>query len=224
MNNNMQKKHDLTLVIPAAGKGERLGLGPKALLELNGHPLLYWVTRKALHITEDVIVTAPADQLAHFQQHCPDCKVISGGDTRQQSVRLLIENARRPYVLIHDVARPFVSLQLFDRVYQMAQKVGCAGAFLQPDIPVAVINNNQVVRDYQRHEVGIFQAPQAFSRELLLEVIALAESNNWQEQSTLQLMLRAEKTVGTVPGEKNNIKLTTPEDWQLAKFLTGYLL
>lgn len=220
----ISKNSDLTLVIPAAGIGERLGLGPKALLELNGKTLLHWVTRKALQIANEVIVTAPINKLDFFQQLCPDCTIITGGDTRQDSVKLLARKATRDYVLIHDVARPFASLSLFNQVIHKAKEVGCAGAFLHPDIPVAVIKNNLVVRDFQRSEVGLFQAPQAFARTTLLEVIALAESNNWQEQSTLQLMLRAEKAVGAVPGEKTNIKLTTPEDWQLAKSLTGYLL
>lgn len=218
------KHADLSLVIPAAGMGERLGLGPKALLELNGQPLLIWVTRKALQLTDEVIVTAPANQIALFQALCPGCKVIGGGLTRQESVKHLVAASTRPYVLIHDVARPFASLSLFNDVIQKAREVGCAGAFLQPDIPVAVIKDGLVIRDFQRNEVGIFQGPQAYNRTLLLDTIQLAEHHNWQEQSTLQLLLRANQAIGTVHGEKNNIKLTTPEDWQIAQFLTEYLV
>jgi 2-C-methyl-D-erythritol 4-phosphate cytidylyltransferase len=214
---------DVSVLIPAAGRGERLGLGPKALLELNGLPLLTWVIRKALQITDDVVVTAPQGQIGLFQELCSDCRVIDGGSTRQDSVSRLVDNADRPFVLIHDVARPFASINLFNRVITKAREVGCAGAFLEPDIPVAIIENNLVVRDFQRNQVGIFQAPQCFSRELLLDVLKQAKCNNWQEQSTLQLVLRAKKAVGTVYGEKNNIKLTTPEDWQIAQFLMEYL-
>ena len=49
----------VTVLVPAAGSGERMGLGPKALLELNGRPVLEWVVRKAMAIAVEVIVACP---------------------------------------------------------------------------------------------------------------------------------------------------------------------
>ena len=218
-----QRPDDLTVIIPAAGQGDRLGLGPKALLQLGGAPLLVWVTRKALQISSDVVVAAPAGELDNFHQLCPDCRCIEGGATRQQSVAQLVDAATRDWVIIIDVARPFASLELFRAVLAAARQTGAAGAFLEPDVPVAQIENQRVVRDFQRREVGIFQAPQAFAQELLARVHQQAEQQGWQEQSTLQLALRAGLSVVAVPGEKTNIKLTTPEDWQLAQLYTEYL-
>lgn len=218
-----ESTQDVSIVIPAAGMGERLGLGPKALLELNGASLLTWLTRKALQITDDVILSAPPDYVEHFTMLCPKCRVITGGDTRQNSVRKLVEHSTRNYVLLQDVARPFASLSLFLAVIAQAKTIGCAGAFLKPDIPIAVIKNNIVVQNFNACEVGIFQAPQAFYREDLIAVLTLAEQHHWQEQSTLQLMLRANKSVGTVAGEKYNLKITTQEDWHIAQSLIGYL-
>ncbi len=220
----IQKEDDLSIVIPAAGVGERLGLGPKALLELNGEPLIVWITRKALKLAGEVIITAPPGLHQQFRQLCPGCIIIEGGDTRQSSVENLAKHASRPYVIIHDVARPFVSLQLFIDVYKKARETGCAGTFLTPDIPVAVIEQGLVTRGYRRNQVGIFQGPQAFRREILLDIVAQANQHNWDEQSTLQLALRADVPIAAVEGEKNNIKLTTPEDWQLAHHLKDYLL
>lgn len=214
---------DLCILIPAAGIGERIGLGPKALLTLNGKPLLYWVTRKALQLSDQVVVTAPPGHVEAFAQLCPDCQIIEGGETRQASVEKLVAHSTRPYIIIHDVARPFVSLDLFLRVYHSAQTSGCAGTFLTPDIPVAVIENGIVTRGYKRSQVGIFQGPQAFARPLLEECITKAREFDWNEQSTLQLALRAGIAVAAVEGEKNNIKLTTPEDWALAPYLAGHL-
>ncbi len=214
---------DLAILIPAAGLGERLALGPKALLELAGKPLLTWVTRKALQLSDDVIVAAPPGYLDQFQELCPGCHCIEGGSTRQQSVANLLDTSTREWVIIADVARPFASSELFHTVLAKARQTGAAGAFLKPDVPVALLDHDQVVQDFQRSEVGIFQAPQAFARKLLSDVHAEANQHNWQEQSTLQLVLRAGKSVGAVPGEKTNIKLTTPEDWQLAQLFTEYL-
>lgn len=221
---SLEERHqDLSIIIPAAGIGERLGLGPKALLKLNGEPLLTWVTRKALQISDDIILSAPPDYVEYFQSLCPSCHVIAGGNTRQNSVRKLVAHSTRNYILLQDVARPFASLSLFLAVIAQAKAIGCAGAFLKPDIPIAVIKNNIVEQSFNACDVGIFQAPQAFYREDLIAVLKLAEQCHWQEQSTLQLMLRANKPVGTVAGEKYNFKITTQEDWHFAQSLIGYL-
>lgn len=214
---------DVTIIIPAAGMGERLGLGPKALLEINGKPLLFWVTEKALEITDQVIVSAPKNQLEQFKTLCPKCLIVEGGSTRQESIEILVNACKTSYVLIHDAARPFASKELFLRVIDKAKETGSAGAFLKPDIPVALIQNDTVVKDFHKHEIGIFQSPQAFLRDTLIKVISASHHFGWQEQSTLQLLLRAQIPVAVVDGEKNNIKLTTPEDWQVAQHLKACL-
>lgn len=224
MQYSIQEKHsDVTIIIPAAGMGERLGLGPKALLELNGKPILTWLTQKALAITHQVIVSAPKSQLEQFKKSCPNCIIVEGGSTRQESIERLVNACKTNYVLIHDAARPFASKELFLQVIDKAKETGGAGAFLKPDIPVALIQNGMVIKDFQKHEIGVFQSPQAFLRETLIKVIAASNQFDWQEQSTLQLLLRAQIPVMAVDGEKNNIKLTTPEDWQIAQHLKACL-
>ncbi|PCH51258.1 MAG: hypothetical protein COC20_05790 [Cellvibrionales bacterium] len=214
---------DLSVLIPAAGAGERLGQGPKALLELNGSPLIVWLTRKALQLSDDVIVTVPPNHLKEFQQLCPGCRCIAGGDTRQASVARLLAKSSRDWVMLTDVVRPFTSLDLYNQVLSKARTTGIAGAFLSPDVPIAHIVNHQIVRSFKSSEVGVFQTPHAFSRKLLVDICAQAENSSWVEQSTLELAIKAEYPVAVVPGEKNNIKLTTADDWQFAKILTEYL-
>ncbi|MDO9107359.1 MAG: 2-C-methyl-D-erythritol 4-phosphate cytidylyltransferase [Methylovulum sp.] len=214
---------DLSILIPAAGRGERLGLGPKACLELAGQPLVVWVTRKALQVCDDVVVAAPPGYLEIFRTLCPDCRIIEGGSTHQQSVGMLLDATNRDWVMTTIVARPFVSVALLDTVLDKAKEIGAAGAFLGPDVPVAQIADNQVVRDFCNHEIGFFQSPQAFSRILLKQVYAQAAQQGWIEQSPLQLVLRAGKKAGVVTGEKTNIKLTTSEDWLIAQLFTAYL-
>ena len=60
-------------------------------------------------------------------------------------------------------------------------------------------------------------------RELLLDLIARAEAAGHRTQSTLQLALQAGVPVAAVPGEKHNIKLTTPMDWRIAALLEDHL-
>jgi 2-C-methyl-D-erythritol 4-phosphate cytidylyltransferase len=138
-------------------------------------------------------------------------------------VERLLASAQGEWLVIQDAARPFCSVELLARVVEAARESGVAGAFLGPDVPVALIEDGHVVQDFKPQQVGVFQAPQAYSRAVLERLYAGARQQRWQEQSTLQLALRFGLKVRAVAGEKTNIKLTTPEDWALAQGLVGYL-
>lgn len=212
-----------SILIPAAGQGTRLGLGPKALLELGGRPLVGWLAAKALRVAAEVLVAAPVGAEEQFSALCPGCRIIAGGDTRQGSVAALVRAAHGDCVLIHDVTRPFVSESLLRAVAAAATATGAAGAFVGPEVPVARLHDGRVLEALAANEVGIFQSPQAFRRELLLSVLARADAEGWQAQSTLQLALRAGLAAAAVAGEKTNIKLTTAQDWTLAQSLKELL-
>lgn len=214
---------DVSVLIPAAGRGDRLGKGPKAFLELAGRPMLAWVAGKALRLAGEVVIAAPPGHLDRMQDLCAGCTVIEGGSTRQDSIGRLVEVASRPWLLIQDAARPFATLGLMRTVLEAARGCGAAGAFLDPEVPVAVLREGLVVQDFRADQVGVFQAPQAFERNLLVQVLAQAAARGWCEQSTLQLVLRAGLAVRTVPGEKTNLKLTTEVDLDLAAGLSRWL-
>lgn len=214
---------DLSILIPAAGSGERMGRGPKAFLELGGAPLVSWVARKARRVGGEVLVAGPGGELARMQALCPGCRCLPGGLTRQATVARLVEAASLPWVMVHDVSRPFASEALLRAVAEAALSTGAAAAILDPEVPVARLEGGRIVGHFSRQEAGIFQAPQVFSRTLLLEVLGEAERQGWEDQSTLQLVLRAGREVLAVPGEKTNLKLTNPEDLNLAQGLTWRL-
>lgn len=214
---------DVTVVIPAAGSGERLGLGPKARLSLAGEPLIGWVTRKALRVSNDVVVAVPPGEAPAYQALCPQCRCIEGGATRQTSVARLVQAAEREFVLLNDLARPFASVELHLSVLAAARRTGIAGAFLVPDVPVARLVDGRLIDAFARTEVALFQAPQAYARATLVRLLDEAEAQGWQTQSTLELAVRAGREIAVVPGEKTNLKLTTIEDWHLAQHLTKWL-
>lgn len=213
----------MSALVPAAGAGTRLGLGPKALLEIDGKPLLRSLVDRLLRVANEVVLAVPASHLAHFRSAYPDCRCIEGGGTRHDSVRRLVGAARHDWVLLQDAARPFASEALLREVAMAAVEIGCAGAFLDPEVPVARISGGFALEAIAREQAGIFQAPQAFSRALLSSILDQAATQGWCDQSTLQLALRAGVPVRSVRGEKTNIKLTTPEDWMVAQQL-GKLL
>lgn len=214
---------ELAILIPAAGMGTRLGLGPKAWLTLDGSSMLNRLASKAKTVAGSVLIAAPPGEKQKMAELCPGCSVLKGGATRQQSVALLVQASHAKYLMIQDAARPFVSATLLRAVALAARESGAAAAFLDPEVPVARLADGWATAQYASSEVGILQAPQAFSRDILEQSLAAAECAGWSAQSICQLVMFAGFPVRSVPGEKTNIKLTTPADWQMAQGLKHLL-
>jgi 2-C-methyl-D-erythritol 4-phosphate cytidylyltransferase len=214
---------DLAVVIPAAGLGERLGLGPKALLQIGERSLLQWISLKAKTVAAEVIVAAPDDCIELWSQHCPGCQVIVGGSSHLKSVANLVQAATHPWIMNLNVSMPFTSSNLMRRVADAARRSGISGAFLPIDLPVAQVQNGCVSAMYAGQTFSIAQGPNAYRRDLLLNLIRYADEVDWQRQSFLEIAMVHGCRIDTVVGEKSNIKITSPEDWALAQHLRGLL-
>lgn len=204
-----------TAIIPAAGLGTRLNKGPKGLLKLGNHTLIEWVAHTLSPIVDRIVIAVPEGYETWAGQLLPDCSIISGGATRHQSLLKLFDHSRADTVLIQDAARPFASRALCEKVLLAAELHGAAGAFLDPVVPVGSISDNKVTHYWHRSEVGIFQAPQAFSHNVLAKAMQHPDANAFQ--STLQLVISTHQPVYAVPGEAENIKITSPLDWEIAE-------
>ncbi|HWS79353.1 MAG TPA: 2-C-methyl-D-erythritol 4-phosphate cytidylyltransferase [Thermomonas sp.] len=213
----------VSFLIPAAGTGERLGLGPKGFLELQGRPLLCWLADKALQVAGEVLVAVPAGSIEAVAAMLPGCRVIAGGATRHASVARLAQAACGDWLLLHDAARPFASVALFRAALEAARETGCAATVLDPEVPVARIRDGLLVEAHPPSAMGVSQTPQAFSRQAMHRMQALAAEHGWQPQSTMQLALFAGERVRAVRGEKTNIKITTREDWSAVQHLEDLL-
>ncbi|MCZ4632716.1 2-C-methyl-D-erythritol 4-phosphate cytidylyltransferase, partial [Streptomyces rubrogriseus] len=134
-------------VIPAAGRGVRLGPGaPKALRALGGTPMLIHAVRAmaASRAVSLVVVVAPPDGAgevkslldAHALPERTDFVVVPGGETRQESVRLGLDALPPEYgiVLVHDAARPLVPVDTVDAVIDAVREGAPA---VVPAVPLA---------------------------------------------------------------------------------------
>ncbi|WP_187395023.1 IspD/TarI family cytidylyltransferase [Pigmentiphaga aceris] len=214
-------------LIPAAGFGARLGEGPKAWLALDQKPIFVWVVSKFIGLVDEIVMAVPPDALAYaetvVQEHGLQVRLIEGGTTRQESIRRMVAVAHGERVVIHDVARPFATRSLLGEVIKAGMTHDATAAFLPVEVPVARIEGGTVKRYLNASQVALFQTPLAFNRLALLTLLDDAQRDGIERQSPIQLWLDAGRQVHPVPGEKNNIKLTTPEDLALAQLLTPYL-
>jgi 2-C-methyl-D-erythritol 4-phosphate cytidylyltransferase len=207
-------------VLLAAGKGERLGGGDKGLVELAGRPLLAYSieTVDSCPAIESFVIAAPAGREEEVKDLASRSgklhAVVTGGDTRQVSVRIALEGVPEAFdaVACHDVARPFASTALFERA--LAALSSADGAV--PAVPLADtvkrVRGESVVETVPRDDLVAVQTPQAFRRGVLEEAHAAADRDGLTATDDAALLELAGFRVVTVPGDPMNRKVTQPED------------
>ncbi len=205
-------------LIPAAGSGTRLGQGPKAFVEVGGLSLLARsVAALAPHVGEVVVALPEGWTLPGGVQ----ARAVTGGPTRQASVRALLRATEAEIVLIHDAARPFLPLDVLEGVRAAAADVGAATAAL----PVADTLVREVAGSWgqltPREGLWAVQTPQGFRRELLLAAHKAAERAQLQATDDAGLVAWTGLPVRLVPGDARLFKVTTPGDLVLARALAA---
>ncbi|KUN37429.1 2-C-methyl-D-erythritol 4-phosphate cytidylyltransferase [Streptomyces longwoodensis] len=222
-------------VIPAAGRGVRLGPGaPKALRTLNGTPMLIHAVRAlaASRAVSLVVVVAPPDGAAevkslldaHALPERTDFVVVPGGGTRQESVRLGLEALPPEYriVLVHDAARPLVPVDTVDAVIEAVREGAPA---VVPALPLADTvkevepagtpgDPEPVLSTPSRARLRAVQTPQGFDREALVRAHASVTGEVTDDASMVEQL--GERVV-VVPGHEEAFKVTRPLDLVLAE-------
>jgi len=218
--------------VPAAGAGRRLGGGAKALVSLAGRALLAHAVAaiEANRCTAAVVVVGHPDALEDTAKLVAEegftkvTAVVAGGPTRRASVAAGLR-ALPPglgYVAIHDVARPLVGPGDLDRMLALLLEAGVAGVV--PGVPVtdtvrrvdAVQRSTGIV---DREQMRAMQTPQLFVRAVLEEAHRLALRDRVEAADEAALVELAGHRVRIVPGDPENLKVTTPLDLAMAETL-----
>lgn len=204
-------------LVPAAGRGERLGCGPKALVEVGGKTLLERaVAAFAGRVDEVVVAVSPEMQSQVEALLAGKAKVVLGGETRQASVWALLQACEAELVLIHDAARPFLAANVLERVKQAAGEGGAATAVLPvSDTLIEADSGRTVVRERLR----AVQTPQGFGLELIVKAHEHARRVKVQATDDAGLVRALGHEVALVEGSPWLFKLTTPHDLALARAL-----
>jgi 2-C-methyl-D-erythritol 4-phosphate cytidylyltransferase len=221
--------NEVAVLVPAAGRGRRLGGVPKQFRLLGEHPLLVQVLLlfEQHPAVGHVVVAAPEDRLSEVTRRLRAeglstlTAVVGGGDSRQASVRHALRAVPDPVntVLVHDAARPFVAASEVRAVLQAVQADGAASLA----VPVADTLRREadgVFGDMvPRNSLCRMQTPQGFRRDWLEDAHRHAAANGVTATDDVELVQRKGHDVSLVKGSRRNFKITTPDDWALAQRL-----
>lgn len=217
MRKNTNKQ--VTAIVPAAGLGNRLGKGPKAFLQLENKTLLEIVTNQLLATVGHVIVAVP-EVYIDFTKKILDSRVeiYSGGSSRQDTLNILLSKcSNEKKVLIHDVTRPFASASLINRVINEMSDNGAVMTYFPSQVPVASNEHQYLDQVISSKKSIISQSPQAYDIGILKSAYKYAYDNEIETQTTWQLVKMIGIQIKCILGEEENIKITTPFDWEIAR-------
>jgi 2-C-methyl-D-erythritol 4-phosphate cytidylyltransferase len=207
-------------LVVAAGRGERLGADrPKAFVMLAGRPMLDWSldALRAAPSVERVVVAVPPG----VERVGGDVVSVPGAEARSQSVRNALAAAGdADVVLVHDAARPLVDADLVERC--VAALDGGADAVVAAAPVTDTIKeaaDGVVRRTLDRSVLWAVQTPQVFRRAALEDALAQPDDVVAAATDDAGLVEARGGVVRVVASTARNLKVTTPDDLQLAELL-----
>ena len=218
-------------VIFAGGVGTRMKTTgkPKQFLMVHGKPIIVHTIEIFQNHPEidGIICVCVADWIDYMEElkyrYRLDKigKIVPGGETGQLSISNGLKAAAECYglqdniVLIHDGVRPLISAETISANIDLVKQYGSAITSVPAQETVIVVDDNEQVQEIvDRSHARLARAPQSFYLKEILEAqeTAIAQGlTNMTDSCTL--MKHFNKKLVTIPGEKNNIKITTPEDF-----------
>ena len=219
--------------VPAAGSGIRMGLGySKAFVDLEGLPLLSRTLKALLKspYIDHVTTAVRPDEVDLCEREVvakaglgDGVSVRPGGKERQQTVSNLLNAAPagRDLVLIHDGARPLVSLTVIHDVLEAALEWGAAIAavLLTDTIKESTDGGKTISQTLDRKRLFRAQTPQAFHRDLIVSAHRRALKEDWSVTDDASLIEQLGHDVRLVKGDVRNVKVTTLDDLELVRWI-----
>ena len=213
----------VSALVPAAGSSARMGGVNKLWADLCGMPLLLhtlWALQNSPCITEIIIATREDDleDISSLVKGAGITKVthvVAGGGSRADSVRAMLfaANPRAKLIAIHDGARPCVSQKLIAEVVALALKTHAAA----PAVPVVdtlkeTEDGQTILKTHDRSRFVQIQTPQCFQPELIKGALIRALEQDLEVTDDCAAVEAMGFRPSLSPGDKQNIKVTTPED------------
>ena len=218
--NDSAPSGSVVAIIPAAGLGDRLGLGPKAFLRINGKTLISQVAEILHPCVNRLLIALPDAYMNMVESHLSEiAEIHPGSNSRHATIESMLSLCREDFVVIHDLSRPFASRDLVRRVIDAAQKEGAAITCSELSNPVSRCSRGYVVEAMPQADLRQCQTPLAFKREILESAYQIAKMRKIETPTTYELVLMLGVPVVGVEGEESNLKITTHFEWEVANSL-----
>jgi len=213
-------------VIVAGGKGTRIrSTIPKQFLELKGKPILMHTIQAFLDYSPELnlVLVLPADDFDRWEKLCeqyhfrPAMKLITGGETRFQSVRNGLDALpEEGLVAIHDGVRPLVSTDIIGASFRLAAVHGSAIAAVRLKESIRATDQD-TTKAVDRSRFRLIQTPQTFQCSLIKAAYRVREEPSMTDDASVAE--HAGHRISLFEGSYENIKVTTPEDLVVAEAL-----
>lgn len=230
----MEGKKRCVAVVLAAGQGKRMGTSvQKQYIEIGGKPLIYYTLQafQESEIIDAAALVVGTGQVAYAENEIVRkygftkvCTVVEGGEERYDSVwrglKAVSADQDAAYIFIHDGARPFVDDGILRRGYETVTRFGaCVAGMPSKDTVKIVDEEGFAVNTPKRKLVWIIQTPQVFEKSLIMEAYArLMETDHGDVTDDAMAVERMMNVpVRMFEGSYQNVKVTTPEDMEIAK-------
>ena len=226
----MKKK--CTAIVLAAGKGSRMGTKVhKQYLELKGKPVLFYSLKifEQSDIIDDVILVTGSEEVEYCRKDIVErygfkkvTNIVVGGKERYESVYnalCTVSDEMDGYIFIHDGARPFVTNDMIMRCYESAQKYNACVVGMPVKDTIKIVDEELYAKvTPDRKLLWQVQTPQVFETGLVREAYdRMMEYGDKDVTDDAMVVERyMEHPVKMVEGSYKNIKITTPEDLQIA--------
>jgi 2-C-methyl-D-erythritol 4-phosphate cytidylyltransferase len=219
----------LTAIIVAAGSSRRMGFD-KLFAMIADKPVIAHAINafEQANSVAEIIVVAGEDRRDEIRKLCRDGSfkkvqsIIAGGERRQDSVRAGLDRLddEAKHVAVHDAARPLVTSEQIERVFEQCRMHGAA-ALAEPisdtlkraDVDLLVTNS------VDRHQLYAMQTPQIFERALIEQAYRDVYTEKLLVTDEVSAVERLGRNVFLVPNDDFNFKITYPRDLPLAELL-----
>ncbi|HIY64643.1 MAG TPA: 2-C-methyl-D-erythritol 4-phosphate cytidylyltransferase [Candidatus Mediterraneibacter stercoripullorum] len=225
------EKEFCTAVVLAGGSGKRMGTKVhKQYLLMGGNPVIYY-SLKAFQdsdlIDEIILVVGKGEEeycrteIVEKYQFSKVRKIVAGGSERYESVWNGIQAAEeRGYIFIHDGARPFTDGAIIRRGYEcVIETKACVAGMPSKDTIKVADEKDYVIDTPERKSLWIVQTPQVFEARLIRRAYSMlmAEKDITVTDDAMVVERMLEYPVKMYRGSYENIKITTPEDLDVAE-------
>jgi 2-C-methyl-D-erythritol 4-phosphate cytidylyltransferase len=218
-------EHLETVIITAGGIGKRMNSAiPKQFIELKGTPVLMHTILRFYEYNSEIqiIITLPTDWLDYWKELCLmhdftiQHQLVDGGKERYDSIKNALEHCKGDAIGVHDGVRPLVSIETIKECFNLARLHKASIPFLPMKESIRKLKYGGSL-SAKRNDYITVQTPQCFDKALLIRAYGQEFHSGITDDASLVEQLGV--IIRLVPGNEENMKITTPVDLKIAELL-----